>query len=253
MIDSKPSSCQHNGLCWLGLNRVKDEIDNLKTHERGPSVLGQLIPEDFSTVKQWMGSKDYQILLVVSEPGNVTWTTTLLLEILDLQLATKYNPTITFAAHMCNLYHTETKERQVRLLVETLLDLLVESYPEIFDDIHTCQQRITTKQEPDIEVNQLWGLLTKYVQDSGTKKLIIIINQIHCLFPKRCNEIQYPFIKMLETFCEDLKKVGIIVKVLAISLEDNVADFFEPIKNLRVITLAEAPSCYFSGNECDGA
>ncbi|KAI1381355.1 hypothetical protein F4677DRAFT_122938 [Hypoxylon crocopeplum] len=243
MIGEEPPACQRGGIRLPGLNTFRDEI---KTHdeeneERSP-VLDELSEKGFDTLKQWMGATDYQILLVIGDQGNGTWTTNFLLEIMESIHSKPKRPTLAFTAHLCGKNLNAKQGRQV-FLIRDLLGQLIERYLEgKLGDIHICAQFEVTMQEPkaaeDFEVKELWNLFIECIKQAGIRKLIIIIDRIdYILGHSTSDDVFREFIRNLETFCKTLWDDGIAVKLMVISGYPAIASYFPDIKALETIEL----------------
>ncbi|KAI2465338.1 hypothetical protein F4781DRAFT_27783 [Annulohypoxylon bovei var. microspora] len=234
--EENPPYCQRRSVCLRGLNWFKGEIKTYaEQHKDRPSVLNQLSDESFGILKQWIGATDHQVLLVVGRQGNGTWTTNLLLEIIDVKPRSEMVP---YTAHLCGLNFDEKKVARQEFLIEDLVAQLIDTYRDNFNDIPLPE---FTMQVRKIGIKQLWDLFIYCVKRSRIKKLLIILDRIDYIFAE-CGETFGEFVNSLGEFCETLQNDGVIVKVMVISGHLKVAGYFKAIKSLRTIELHDPPS-----------
>ncbi|KAI0887044.1 uncharacterized protein GGS22DRAFT_159260 [Annulohypoxylon maeteangense] len=235
MIEEKSPSCQRPDLWLQGLNMFKYEVQAyVKDNEDRPPVLNQLSDDHFDTLYKWMGAPNPEILVVVGDEGDGTWTTNLLLEILHKPR----EQMVPFTAHLCGRNFNAKEGARQEFLIQDLVGQLIEVYRSKFDDILS---ELATQEPKDsnIGVKKLWDLFIKCVQQAGIRKLLIILDRVDYLRAKCSDEEFGEFVKALETVSETLWGDSVLVRVMVTSGDFEVVECFKETKALKIIRLLD--------------
>ncbi|OTB01840.1 hypothetical protein M426DRAFT_265584 [Hypoxylon sp. CI-4A] len=218
MDTPKSPFCQHNNKCLPRSDLFKREFKTYSIHNRerwSESVLCNLTDDHFDVVKEWMGARDSQTLLVVSTNG---WTTNLLRDVMhSVQEHPEARRTILFAAHLCGHDIDKKRGRQEFILVQDLLGQLFEVCRDTLNAERMCLQpelEVQDLKAMDVGIDRLWKLFTDNTKRTEIKKLVIVLDRIDEVHVYATNKAFSEFVARLETVRNTLGDGGIAVKLM---------------------------------------
>ncbi|KAJ8130501.1 hypothetical protein O1611_g3128 [Lasiodiplodia mahajangana] len=202
------------------------------------SAIQLLHHKKLKSIANWLSSPSPEILLIDinDEPGDSSWTTDLVLEMVGVfEAATVVSKGIRSAiiTHFCRR-NVARQSYSEAILLQDFLVQIIEAYPEKFKDSRECQQDGLTETNLCSAADNpedLWDLIVRCIKRTRIRMLVIMLDHIEEMFLRNLGTNDRDgfqnFVEKLQTNIDVLhKEHRIVVKTMVTCRLDTAAFYF---------------------------